>query len=248
MRQIIALPIVSVLIFTQSLWICFAEVHNLFEAKVNSNNINIRSDATVSSEIICNVNRNERLEVILELYDWYKIKLPRNAPSFIKKNLVSIIDEKNARVIKDNVNIRLKANESSSIVGKVKKDEVVNVLYDRGEWLKIEPVLNSFGWIHKKFVDKVIVLSKDEGDKTSGSSLPSQENIIIIAGTIKPKVIRRIATHKLLTEDNKLFLLKGDEEELNSFNHRKAKVTGKLITSGKQKYSIAEIDKIEALD
>lgn len=216
--------------------------------RVNSNNINIRSDATVSSEIICRVNRNERLEVILESYDWYKIKLPRNAPSFIKKNLASISDEKTARVIKDNVNIRLKANESSPIIGKAKKDEAVNMLYDKGEWLKIEPVLNSFGWIHKKFVDKVIVLNNEGEAKTSGAPLSSQENTIIIAGTIKPKVIRRIATHKLLTEDNKLLLLKGNEEKLNSFNYRKAKVTGKLIVPNKQKYSIIEIDKIGALD
>lgn len=184
----------------------------------------------------------------MELYDWYKIRLPKQAPSFIKKNLVSLIDEKSARVIKDNVNIRLEAEESSAIVGKAKNNEVVNILRDRGEWYKIEPVINSFGWIHKKFVDKVTIISQGEENKTaSQTAVPLEENIVI-EGVINPKFIKRVATHKLITKDNKLFLLRGNKEKLNPFNYRRTKVTGKLISSDRQKNPVLEVERIEALD
>ncbi len=248
------LPVVIALsIFASLFSLCFAQEHNLFKGRVNSDNINVRSDSTVSSHVICKVNKDELLEIIYESYDWYKIKMPKSAPSFIKKNLVALIDETNARVIKDNVNIRLRADESSPILGKINKGQLVNILRDRGEWLRIEPVNNSFGWINKKFIDKVPVLDKvDEPQpviKTEEDKPHLLEENIIVEGIIRPKVVKRIATHKLIAKDNELFLIKGDKEKLNSFNYRKVKVTGKLISpNDKQKKPIVEVNKIEASD
>ena len=134
----------------------------LFQGEINANNINIRSDSTVSSKIICIANNGEPVEVVKELYEWYRVRLPKTAPSFIKKNLVSIIDEKTAKVIKDNVNIRLRPSESSPILGKAAKNEVINILEEKGEWYKIEPLNNSFGWVNKKFVNKADTINKIE--------------------------------------------------------------------------------------
>lgn len=148
--------------------ICSAGSPPLFQGEVNSANINVRSDATVSSEIICALGENYRVEVILELYDWYKIRLPQNAPSYIKKNLTACINIqsatenrcKNAKVLKDKVNIRLRPNGASPIIGVIEKNEVVNILNEKGGWYKIEPAQNSFGWINKRFVNP---LTKDFG-------------------------------------------------------------------------------------
>ena len=68
----------------------------LFHGEINTNNINIRSDSTVISKVICVSSKGEPVEVVKESYEWYKIRLPKTAPSFIKKNLVSLIDEKTA--------------------------------------------------------------------------------------------------------------------------------------------------------
>ncbi len=236
-----------------------AENSGLFQGRINADNINIRADSTVSSKIICNVSRGEPVEVIKESYEWYQIRLPKEAPSFIKKNLVALIDEKTAKVIKDNVNIRLEANESSAILGKTGKNEVTNIIGSRGEWYKIEPLNNSFGWVHKQFVTKVDTINKKEEAKPStetneGSKIakvePSPNEGVTIEGTIKPygKVIKRIATHKLISAENRVLLLKGNKESLDSLNYHKVRVTGKLIPPKHQKYPIIEIQKIEALD
>lgn len=155
----ISIPLIF--IFVNLFIICYAEDFQTFQAEVNADNINIRSDATVNSEIICRVNKGDSIEVIGGLYDWYKIRLPKTAPSFVKKHLVALIDDKNAGVLKDRVNIRLRPNESSPIISKVDKNEIIKLLEDEGEWYRIEPINNSFGWIHKRFVNKISLKKTD---------------------------------------------------------------------------------------
>jgi uncharacterized protein YgiM (DUF1202 family) len=143
--------------------ICWAGEIFPFQGKVNSNNINIRSDSTTNSQIVHTINKGEQVDVILELYEWYKIRLPKKSPAYIKKALTACVNYsqeansrcQNAKVLKKRVNIRLQPNESSPILGRVNKDQIINILDDCGSWYKIEPVENSFGWIHKRFVDKV---------------------------------------------------------------------------------------------
>lgn len=260
--------IVFLFVFINLFSISPAQEFQAFQGEINANNINIRFDSTTSSQAICNVNQGDYVEVILEFYDWYKIKLPKTAPAFIKKDLVATIDDKIAKVLKDRVNIRLHPNLSSPIIGRVNKNEAVNILEDKGQWYKIEPV-NSFGWIHKKFVNKVISIkeetkiAKDDRGESKEDTLSvtteksdglSQTLLvdegITLEGIIKPygKVIKRIATHKLITRDGKIFLLKGNREKLNILTYHKVRVVGKSIGSVKEKYPVIEISKIEVLD
>lgn len=232
-----------------------AQETSVSQGEVNSGNINIRSDSTSNAQGICTVSKGERLEIILELYDWYKIRLPKNSPSYIKNNLAECFnfaqDSKtclNAKILKNRVNIRLKPSESSPILGKLDKDEVVNILEDKGGWYKIEPALNSFGWIHKKFVNKVYLKEKSIQKKPEDTNLlkpkegTSNKNITI-EGIIKPygKIIKRIATHKLITADKKIYLLRGNKESLDALNYHKVKIMGKIIDAPKEKYPVIEI-------
>lgn len=232
--------IILLFVFTQISPILLAEEFKsgqtcLFQGEVKGHDINIRSDSTLSSEVICKVDKGEPVDVSSELYDWYKIRLPQAAPSFIKKDFVTLSkDGKIAKVSADFVNIRLRPDISSPILGKVNKDEMVDILQDKGDWYRIKPVKNSFGWIHKSFV------SESRKDITKD---------ITVEGMVKPKTFTRIASHKLILEDNnKVYLLKADIEDLNPFNNRKVKITGKLVDPTKQKYPIIEVEKIEALD
>jgi len=239
-----------------------------FTGEVNSDNINIRSDSTVSAQIICKCAKGQRLEVVAQRYGWYKIRLPKPAPSFIKKNLVTGIEDKpadsfdklkasgnelikSAKVIKDRVNIRLAPSESSPILGKADRNEVITVLEDKGGWYRIEPINNSFGWISSKFIAKVAAPAEPEPLQAQQQIIPAAgEKSTVIEGVVKPYgiVFRRPATHKIITSDNKIFLLKGNKKSLDQLNYHKVKVTGKPIGTDNQKYPIIEIEKIEELD
>lgn len=245
----------------------FAQETMPFTGEVNAENINIRADSTVNSRVICRASKGERLEVTSALYGWYKIRLPKHAPSFIKKNLTAGIEDRpansfdklkasgtdlnrNAKVIKERVNIRLSPNESSPILGKADKNEIITILGESGEWYKIEPINNSFGWINSKFISKAPAVVKRDDPLPQATAPPEPQNSIVAEGMIKPYgiVIKRVATHKLITDDKKIFLLKGDKKSLDALNHHKVKVIGKFIEPNNQKYPVIEIEKMEELD
>lgn len=158
--------------------ISFAQTTPPFTGEVNSANINVRCDSTSGSEIICQAKKGARVEVISESYGWFKIRLPKQAPSYVKKDFFECVNYESipgssfraavedgkrcisAKAAKDRINIRLKANEKSPILGQVNEKEVVNIVKDSDGWYRIEPIQNSFGWINKKFVDKAIDIKK----------------------------------------------------------------------------------------
>ncbi len=145
--------------------IVFADTFVAFTGQINASGINVRVDATVGAEIICTLAKDELVEVTWEAYDWYKIRLPKEAPAYVKKNLLECNNTNadfgfqsskclSAKVIKDKVNIRLRPNESAWILGKIDKAMVVNIIADEEDWYKIHPVYQSYGWVNKKFVNK----------------------------------------------------------------------------------------------
>ena len=236
----------------------FAAGFTAFTGQINTDDINVRVDATVSSTVVCALSKGQLVEVILEAYDWYKIHLPKAAPSYIKKNLVECINNtsakcSSAKVIGDRVNIRLCPSESSWILGKVDDSTVVNIIQDEGSWYKIEPVHKSYGWVNKKFINKEIVVLKEEEKLVTvlQPAIPQPSDQLIVEGTVSPYgvVLWRKATHKLVTTDSKeIYFLKGNRKGLDGLNYHKVKVTGKLISPKNSRYPIIETAVIEVLD
>ena len=236
--------------------IAFAQDFQKFNGEITSDNINIRTDSTVGSDIICALKKHDKVEVTAELYDWYKVRLPKNAPSFVKKSFFKCMPSQaqhslsaaapargnacaSATAINDKINVRFKPSENSQILGKVKSNEIVNVVSDSEGWLKIEPIRDSFGFVNKKFVNKLSATPPVPEQ-------PSQE-LVVVTGIVQPygKIFGRKATHKLVSEE-KTYLLKGNKQSLDSINYQKVKVTGK-INDPKQKYPIIEVASIEAM-
>ncbi|MDD5552767.1 MAG: SH3 domain-containing protein [Candidatus Omnitrophica bacterium] len=216
-----------------------APVPVLFQGQITSDKINVRTDSSVSSQVICVLNKDQKVEVIKAIYEWYKIRLPQSAPSYIRKDMARPIDGKTAKIAKENVNVRLGPGENYAVLGKAQKNEVVNILEDAVSWYKIEPTANSFAWVHKKFVEKVRLPKKEKPEPGS----------IVVEGTIKPYAKKRVATHRLIsTSDKKTYLLIGKEDSLKSLSGQKVKVTGKKVQPERKKNPLIEVLKIEALD
>lgn len=176
MRPIFKISAILLFLFLSAFNNCPAQENIPFLGEVNTNAINLRTDSTTSAPLICQVNKGTQLEVILELYDWYKIRLPKEAPSFVKKNLTVVLDEKTVKVAAERVNIRLAPSQSSPILGKANKDQIINILEDKGEWYKIEPIKNSFGWINKKFITKVVIPETQPPASSKTKSTPEIKN------------------------------------------------------------------------
>jgi uncharacterized protein YgiM (DUF1202 family) len=262
MKRLCLLLITLGLIYTG---VIFAADFTTFTGQISADDINVRVDATVGSAVICTLPKGQLVEVVAEVYDWYKIRLPKTAPSYINKDLVECIKSAPVRcftamVIADKVNIRLGPSESSWILGRVDKSTIVNITKEQGNWYKIEPVHQSYGWVNKKFVNKnVVVFKEDEkADSTPQPAavlLPAQPVLqlaeqLVVEGTVSPYgvVLWRKATHKLVTANKQIYLLKGNRKSLDSLNYHKVKVTGKLISASNSSYPIIDVDIIEVLN
>lgn len=159
-----------IFIFVLSLGLVIAQENTPFLGEINANNINLRSDATTTSQVICTLNKGEEVKVVLEFYEWYKVHLPDRISLYLKGSLADCIkyqegieDNKNvclsAKVLVNRVNLRVSPSESAPIVGIADKNEIINVKGEAGGWYKIEPIQNSFGWINKKFVNKALKIT-----------------------------------------------------------------------------------------
>lgn len=236
-------------------------------AEINTQDVNLRSDATVASRVISILRKGERVEVVTENYDWCKVRLPKRVSVYIKNSFAICLKRAtasmsvpasteqcvSAKVTGDRVNIRAKPGEDAPIVGVADMNEVVNVISEYGSWYRIEPIQNSFGWVNKKFISKLPF--PVEPEQPSGSSQDkavilkdSQDNLAVFSGIVEPYgvVFFRPATHKLITPENKIYFLKANRISLNALNHQKVKITGKIISGLKAKYPVIDVKIIEA--
>jgi len=246
-----------------------AEDFAAFSGQTSAADINVRVDSTVGAEVICVLAKGEVVEVVREAYDWYKIRLPKTAPAYIKKELLeclaipadlAVSPQKclSAQVIKERVNVRLKPTETSWILGKIAKSTVVNIVADEGDWYKIQPVYQCYGWVNKKFINKEIAVSPAPlpaplpAPMTALVTAETKKvaSILTLTGKVCPYgiVLWRKATHKLITVDNKIYLLIGNRKSLDRLNGRQVKLTARAYGPATDKYPIVQIDELEALN
>ncbi len=262
------IPVLLIICFVLVV-VAFAAAAVNFNGQINADKINLRVDATIGSAVICSLTKGEPVEVVSEAYDWYKIRLPKEAPSYVKENLVECLNSDpvtnpgkclSAKIIKDRINIRLGPSESAWILGKANKLTVVSILAKESGWYKIQPIYQSYGWVNKKFVSKAVILPKkqevavlpvkDVQPLPPKVSLPVEPSgLLVVQGTVSPYgiVLWRQATHKLVTVENKIYFLKGNRKSLDSLNYHKVKVSGKLISPQDSKHPILQVNIIEAL-
>ncbi|HNW39700.1 MAG TPA: SH3 domain-containing protein, partial [Candidatus Omnitrophota bacterium] len=67
--------------------VVFGEGAGTFTGQINADGINVRVDSTVGAQVICTLAKGELVEVSGGVYDWYKIRLPKEAPAYIRKDL-----------------------------------------------------------------------------------------------------------------------------------------------------------------
>jgi uncharacterized protein YgiM (DUF1202 family) len=239
-----------------------------FTGEINENNINVRCDATVSSDIICTVNKHVIAEVTAEAFGWYKIRLPRHATCYINARYVDIVSRSAGEkglsdfgmANADSVNIRLQPDERSCILGRVDKNKALNIISKEGDWFKIYAPDTTHGWINKKFVSPLKTPAQVEAVPAvppaqapaaiESEAEKTKDGKITVMGIIEPygKFFGRKGTHKIITHEKRTYILKGDKKLLNSCSYREVAVKGKLQETPGQEYPLILVDNIEVLN
>jgi uncharacterized protein YgiM (DUF1202 family) len=142
-------------------------------AVVSQRNVNVRGKAAVNSEVITRLNRGDRVTVIEEVTlpkpkqdepaKWAKIALPTNAAVWAH---ASFLDQTNNTVKASRLNLRTGPSENHSVIGRLAKGATVKPIDQKGEWVKIEPPADAYGYVAAH------LLSRDAGAPALAATAP----------------------------------------------------------------------------
>ncbi len=123
------------------------------KGRVNTNKLNVREKPSLKANVVGVVRLGQILNIFNEIEDWYQIVLPDRKHAFVFKKYIDIVrQEKSGRITTNVLNVRKQPNTESEIIGKLHKNDIVSILREYDDWVRIE-----FGkkeaYIYKQFVE-----------------------------------------------------------------------------------------------
>jgi SH3-like domain-containing protein len=122
-------------------------------ATARQDNVNIRGQAAINSEIVTKLKKGEQVTVLEEITNkkpkadepakWAKIKLPAGAVVWVH----SMYIDADKKVKPKKLNLRSGPGENYSVVGTVEKGAAVKEIEKKGDWIKVEAPAEAFGFV-----------------------------------------------------------------------------------------------------
>ena len=120
--------------------------------EVTGDRVNVRSGQSANFERLCQLDKGDEVLVLEKEYSWYKIQLPASAKSYVHKKYVQYLGQNAGGIIADSVNIRAGAGIHHTVVGQLEQGEQIFIEEESEDWYRIQPVIDSYGWIAEEFV------------------------------------------------------------------------------------------------
>ena len=124
--------------------------------------INVRSDASVDSEVVGKVYNNGSVTILSQVGDWYEVQ-SGNATGYVNADFFATGEE--AQAIADEVaynvatvypealTIRSEPSEDSEQIGMAYASDELEVVQYEGDWMKVALGGDSYGYINAYYVD-----------------------------------------------------------------------------------------------
>lgn len=136
-------------------------VLNPESATAKQDNINVRGQASMGSEVITHLKKGEPVTVLEsvsmkkpkadEPAHWYRIALPPHVSVWVHS---SYVDTNTATIKARKLNLRGGPGENYSVVGRLQKGDTVKPIDAKGEWLKIATPTNAFGFVASHLLER----------------------------------------------------------------------------------------------
>lgn len=154
---------------------------------INTDGVNLREEASTSSDVIKSLGLNTELTIIEETGDWYKVKVG-DIEGYVASRLVSDkkTEETNRSLEEDRpevtvremytsvnvANVREEASTSSKVVSKLYKKDKVEVIGEENNFYKIK-LNDTYAYVSKDLLvdslDKIIEETPPSNNSNSGS-------------------------------------------------------------------------------
>lgn len=106
--------------------------------KVQATSLNVRKEASTTSNIISKLYNGNEVLIISNVQDWYKIRLTDGNEGWISSAYAGIVKEGiDGYVNADSVNLRQEASTQSSVVARLSKGAQLNVIEKTGDWYRV---------------------------------------------------------------------------------------------------------------
>ena len=122
-------------------------------ATSKQNNVNVRAQAHINSEVVFHLQKGDAVTVISEVTlphpkedepsRWVQIALPASTPVWISGKFI----DTNGNVAPAKLNVRSGPGENYSVVGVLHKGDAVSVIHTKEGWTQIQAPTNAFGFV-----------------------------------------------------------------------------------------------------
>jgi uncharacterized protein YgiM (DUF1202 family) len=129
-------------------------------AIVAANNVNVRGQAKLKSEVITRMTNREPVTVIEEVHlarsgpdepsAWAKIVLPAKAHAWVHTSYI----DANKTVIPKTLNLRGGPGENYSILGTLQKGDAVKEVRVKDKWMEIESPANAYAFMAAQYLSQ----------------------------------------------------------------------------------------------
>lgn len=125
--------------------------------KVDASVVNVRTGPGLSYDIMTQVTGGEKVTMLTEENEWYKVRLSNDqigwiASWLIENTEVSAATNKIGVVTGEEVNIRSESNADSTILGKVVNGTELTVLFQQEGWTQIQ-YYGQVAWISSELIE-----------------------------------------------------------------------------------------------
>jgi uncharacterized protein YgiM (DUF1202 family) len=122
-------------------------------------NVNVRAQATLKSEVVTHLTKDQSVTVIEEIVRnnsgpdepsaWAKIALPSGAHVWVNGGF---IDPATKAVKPKKLNLRSGPGENFSVLGRLAQGEVVKDVTTKGDWMEIESPTNAYAFVAAQYL------------------------------------------------------------------------------------------------
>ena len=126
-------------------------------ATVEANNVNIRGQAKLNSEVVGKLNKGQEVTVLEEIVRnnsgptepsaWARILLPAKTLVWVNNHFIT-----NNTVGAARLNLRSGPGENYSVLGRIEKGQSVTDVTTKGDWTQIEAPTNAYAFVAAQFL------------------------------------------------------------------------------------------------
>lgn len=133
--------------------VVFAQEQFPFLGQVKVENAYVRAGANQNFEPLCRLSQGVEVLVFDQSYRWYKIRLPKEANSFVSDQFIQIAESGFAQITANRVNIRAARGPKATVLGQLNQSDQIKIKEKFEGWVQIEPPQGTVGWILSELVE-----------------------------------------------------------------------------------------------